>query len=75
MTSLLFVFYFSLNKEMLQCIKSEKNVIEKTKKYLKILNLVHIELSLVCWICADVVTEAVVGVHVFVAMDFDELIL
>jgi hypothetical protein len=60
---------------MLQCIKNEKNEIEKTKNYLKILNLVHIELSLVRWIYAVVVTEAVVRVHVFVVVDFDELIL
>ncbi len=36
------------------------------------LNLVDIELS---WIYADVVTEVVADVNVFVVVDFDELIL
>jgi len=40
-------------------------VIEKNKNYLKILNLVDIELSLLSLIYVDVVTEAVAGVHIF----------
>ncbi len=60
---------------MLQCIMKDNNEIDKTKNYLQILNLVGIELSLLCWIYADVVTEAVGGVHVFVVVGFDELIL
>jgi hypothetical protein len=52
-----------------------KNEMNKTDKCVKILHLVGIELSLVSLIWADVVTEAVADVHVFVLVDFDELIL
>jgi hypothetical protein len=48
---------------MVQCLINEKNEIDKTKNYLKILNLVDIEVSLLSWIYADVVTKAVAGVH------------
>ncbi len=41
----------------------------------KDVNLICIEICLLGWIYADVVTEAVVVFHVFVDGDFDELIL
>jgi hypothetical protein len=52
-----------------------RNEIDKTDNRLKILNLVAIERSLLSWIYADVVTEAVTGFHVFVVVNFDELFL
>ncbi len=60
---------------MLQCIIDQKNEMDKTKNYLKMLDVVDIELSLLSWIYADVVTEVVAGVHFFVVVKFDELIL
>ncbi len=41
----------------------------------KIMNLVAIEIGLLSWIYADVVTEDIHVFHVFVDVDFDELIL
>ncbi len=41
----------------------------------KMVSLIAGEISLLSWIYADVVTEAVAVFHVFVDVDFDELIL